>query len=229
MGVQLGGHVPHLGAEIGGHQYGDRPAGAPCYPFDPGLLCGLTDAIGNDLDATVTDFGQRVTDRLQLFAIGIGAGHQFAVLVEVAIEARRGETQRAIAHGLLGDGGHLGNVGGRCVFVAARAHHIVAHGNVGHLRTDVHGVRRIDDVQIFRETLPAPGDAFVQGGAGNIFHRLHDLDQLALSAGMHGRETDATIAHHYRRYAMPATRCELFVPAHLAVIVGVDINEAWCQ
>ena len=40
------------------------------------------------------------------------------------------------------------------------------------------------------------------------------------------READAAIAHHHRGDAVPAGRRQLAVPGRLAVIVGVDIDEA---
>ena len=46
------------------------------------------------------------------------------------------------------------------------------------------------------------------------------------SAGPHRREADAAVAHHDRGHAVPGRRGELGVPRGLAVVVGVDVDEA---
>ena len=51
------------------------------------------------------------------------------------------------------------------------------------------------------------------------------MSQL-LAARAHRREADAAVAHDDRGDAVPARRREQRIPADLAVVVGVDVDEA---
>ena len=153
------------------------------------------------------------------------ARHQVAGLVDVPVEARGGKPQCAGFESRAGQPAHLGHVCGRRIVVAALAHDVVAHGHVRYLGPHVHGVRGVDAVEIFGERFPAPGNAVMERGAGNVLHAFHELHQLVLGAGPHRRETDAAIAHDDRGDAVPAARGDLLVPADLAVVVGVDVDE----
>src|SRR5690606_7336674 len=68
--------------------------------------------------------------------------------------------------------------------------------------------------------------AFVQGGAGDVLDAFHELDEAAVIGGSHRGEADAAVAHHHRGDALPRRRRQLAVPGGLAVIVGVDVDEA---
>jgi len=146
-------------------------------------------------------------------------------LVPVAVEARRREPERAVGQGATAEVGHRGDVRGRGIVVAAIAHHVVAQGDVGHLRADVDAVRRVDGVEVLTEALPAPLDALVQRRAGDVFDGLHQGDELTLGARAHRREADAAVAHHHGGHPVPRRRRDLLVPAHLTVEVGVDVDE----
>src|SRR5581483_3311066 len=71
-----------------------------------------------------------------------------------------------------------------------------------------------------------PLDALVQGGAGNVLHAFHQLDEEVVTVGPHGRETHAAVAHHHRGRAVPRRRCDLGVPRDLAVVVRVHVDPA---
>ena len=77
-----------------------------------------------------------------------------------------------------------------------------------------------------REGLPAPGHALGQRRAGDVLDAFHQLDQPSSWPGPNGREADAAVAHDERRDAMAGRRVERVVPGDLAVVVGVDVDEA---
>ena len=85
---------------------------------------------------------------------------------------------------------------------------------------------RVDVVEVLGERLPLPRQALVEGDAGDVLDALHQLDQAVVVGRAHRREPDAAVAHHGRRDAVPARRGQLGVPRGLAVVVGVDVDEA---
>ena len=124
---------------------------------------------------------------------------------------------------------HFGDVGfGRFLIIrAALSHDKGAQRAVRNLRADIDGARQaLQCVEIFREALPVPLQAFGQGDAGDVLDPLHHLDQGLLVLGPHRREADAAIAEHQGRGAMPGGRRQHGIPCGLAVIVGVDIDPA---
>ena len=118
--------------------------------------------------------------------------------------------------------------GGRLVAGAALAHHVAAHRAVGHLGAEVHHVARgrRGASRYSGKRLPAPLDAGGQRGAGDVLDALHQPDQPLVPIGRDRREADAAVAHHHGGDAVPARRRELRVPGGLAVVVGVDVDEA---
>ena len=62
--------------------------------------------------------------------------------------------------------------------------------------------------------------------AWDVLDALHQLDQEVLLAGFDGREADAAVAHHDGRDAVIAGGREVRIPGGLAVVVGVDVDEA---
>ena len=66
----------------------------------------------------------------------------------------------------------------------------------------------------------------MQRGTRDVLDALHQLDQEVVLIGAHRREADAAVAHHGRGDAVVAGRRELRVPGGLAVVVGVDVDEA---
>src|SRR3954447_3990778 len=110
------------------------------------------------------------------------AGTSSPVLGLVRIGARGGEAERAGAQGVGGQPMHRGDVlRGRGLAVdAALAHHIDAQRMMRDLCRDIDRARQaFERVEELRKALPVPGKSFVQGGAGNVLDRLHQVDQLA--------------------------------------------------
>ena len=85
---------------------------------------------------------------------------------------------------------------------------------------------RLERIEILAERFPRPVEAFVERGAGNVLDAFHQLDQALAVLDLHRREADAAIAHHRRGDAVPARGLQVRVPGRLAVIVGVDVDEA---
>ena len=113
------------------------------------------------------------------------------------------------------------------VFVGPIAHDVGPHRGVGHLGGDVeHPGHPLQGVEVFGERLPAPVDALVQGGAGDVLDAFHDLDQEVLRARAHGGEPNPAVSHDDRRHPVPARRGHLRIPRDLAVVVGVDVHPA---
>jgi hypothetical protein len=98
---------------------------------------------------------------------------------------------------------------------------------VCHLTADVNRELLLADrVEILRVAFPIPGDAFGERRAGNVFDTLHQLDQPLFPAGDDRGEADAAVAGDHRRHAVATGRLQQAVPADLAVVVGVDVDEA---
>ena len=98
-----------------------------------------------------------------------------------------------------------------------------------YLRPYIHDIRSVDRIQIFRITFPPPGNAFVQCRAGNILNALHKFNQAVFITSFYWRKANPAITHHSGCHAMPTAWCQLFVPAYLAIVVGMDIHETWRQ
>ena len=120
------------------------------------------------------------------------------------------------------------SVGGRrLVPRAAVAHDVGADGAVRHVRRDVDRARQLlERVEVLGEALPLPRDAFGERGAGDVLDAFHEADQPLVAIGGGGREADAAVAHDDGRDAVPRRRRHLGVPRRLAVVVGVDVDEA---
>ena len=190
---------------------------------------GFAQGVGDELHGAVGKPLEGAADGLHLLGGCPGAGHQITGLVQVAVEAGRGEAQSTRLQGPPGEAAHGFHVFRGRVVVAALAHDEMPDGHVRDLGPHVHGVRRVDVVEVFLEGFPAPGNTLVQRGARNVLHALHELDQLVLGAGAHRRETHAAVAHDDGGHAVPAGGGHVLVPADLAVIVRVDVHESGCQ
>ena len=84
----------------------------------------------------------------------------------------------------------------------------------------------VERVEVLGERLPLPLDALVQRGAGDVLDALHQLDEALLLARAHRGEADAAVADHDGGDAVAGRRVEHRVPRGLAVVVGVDVDEA---
>ena len=95
------------------------------------------------------------------------------------------------------------------------------------LRGEVDVVRaRVERVEVLGEALPPPRETLVERRTRNVLDALHELDQTAVVLGMHGCEAHTTVAHDDGGDAVPRRRQETLVPCGLAVVVGVDVDEA---
>ncbi len=136
---------------------------------------------------------------------------------------------RAVAHRLRGQRAHLRDFLGRRLFEPGRAlaHHEDAQRAVRQLGAEIHVARLgLERVEILAERFPRPVQALVERGAGNVLDAFHQLDQALAVLDLHRREADAAIAHHRRGDAVPARGLQVRIPGGLAVIVGVDVDEA---
>ncbi len=127
------------------------------------------------------------------------------------------------------EAGHGGDVVGRrrLVVGAALAHHIGPKRSVGDHGTDVDGeLPPIEDIQVLAEGLPAPRQALAEGGAGNVLHAFHQLDQEVVVIGPDGSEAHTAVPHDDGGHAVRARGLEPRIPGRLPVVVGVDVDEA---
>ena len=180
LGGEAGGELPDAAVDRGARQQRDRAADDAGDVLDPRQLVGLVDVVGDDLHRAVAAVAQGLGDGDHLVGAGVGAGDDLALLVAVAVEARRREPERPVGQRAPAELGHAGDVVGGGVVVAAVAHHVVAQRDVGDLGADVDAVGRVDGVEVLAERLPAPRDALVQGGAGDVLDGLHQRDELGL-------------------------------------------------
>ena len=144
--------------------------------------------------------------------------------------ARRREAHGAGTQRLLGEARHLLDFAlVRCLFVlgAAFAHDIEAQRAVRQLRRHVdRAAHRFEGIEILREGLPVELHALAQHRARNVLDAFHQIDQVGRLARPHRGEADAAIAEHRGGDAVPGRGRHERIPRRLAVIVGVDVDEA---
>ncbi len=159
---------------------------------------------------------------------GKGARHRFAVHRAVRQRSRGGEAQRTGLARLLNQPAHDRDVL-RCGGLVARAalsHRVGAHRAVRDLAAVVDGqFTPADHVEVFRVGFPAPGDALRQRGTGDVLDALHQGDQPVLGTGPDWCESDPAVAGYHRCHTVIRRRFQNVVPADLAVVVSVDIDE----
>src|SRR5947207_50988 len=90
----------------------------------------------------------------------------------------------------------------------------------------VSGRAAAEGVEVPGGALPAPGQALVERGAGDVLDALHQLDETLPVAGPARREPHPAVAHDDGGDPVPRRGEELFVPRGQAVVVGVDVDEA---
>ena len=159
--------------------------------------------------------------------LGIAPRNQVAGQRLVLVGAAGGEADGTRLQGLLGQPAHGVDIIGRRMLAGdgALAHDIDPQGMVGELCRDIDGARQPRErVEVIREALPVPFEAFGQRDAGNVLHPLHQIDQRLLVLLADGGEAHAAIAEHDGRGAVPGRRCQDGVPGRLAVIVRVHID-----
>ena len=84
----------------------------------------------------------------------------------------------------------------------------------------------IEGGEVVGEAFPGEIQPFMQSGGGDVFHPLHQLDELVVIAGADRGEADAAIAHDGGGDAMQRGGGEVGVPDRLAVVMSVDIDVA---
>ena len=205
----------------------------PAHPIhlrrDRRRVVGLDDAGPRHLEDGASSGPHGPPEGGQLGAGGVGARHGRAVQGRVAEGARRGKPEGARLDPVPHQPGHgrqlLGR--GRLLGGGPVAHHVAADRAVGDLDADVgRPPAPLEDVEVLREGLPAPGDPFVEGGAGDVLDALHQLDEPLLRPGAHRREPDSAVAGHDGRDPVRGRWFEERVPRGLTVEMGVDIDEA---
>ncbi len=161
--------------------------------------------IGDHLHHAGIDLAQRTGDADELFARRSERRCRLALARAVVQRARGGEPECAGADPFRRDAAHLRDLLGRrgLAICTALSHHEQAQRPVAHLRGEVDVVRTaLERVEVVGDALPVPGQAFVQRGAGDVLHALHELDELRVVGGVDRSEPDAAVAHHDRRHAM---------------------------
>ena len=120
-----------------------------------------------------------------------------------------------------------GSDGGGLAVDPALAHHEDAQRRVRQLAADIHvELAPTELVQIVRIALPVPRQPLGEHREGDVLDPFHQLDQPLVVCGPAGREADAAVAHHHRRDAVPRRGLHAALPGGLAVVVGVDVDEA---
>jgi hypothetical protein len=185
--------------------------------------------VGHDLEHAPAGGADGGGDADQLVGLGGERGRGLALAGAVVERARGGEAESAGGDALAGELGHGRDVvgGGGLAGGAALAHDVEAQGAVGHLErhVDVEAAGG-DDVDEVGERLPRPGQALVEHDAGDVLDALHQLDEPLVVGGADRGEADAAVAGDDRGDPVPRRRDHALVPRGLAVVVGVDVDEA---
>ena len=173
-------------------------------------------------------------------ADGPGDAHQFAAC---RIEGRdrvtgaRAVVGRAAGGEAEGAGGDaLGReaphgrdvrIGRRLPVGATSAHDVQAERAVHDLGGEVDvPASGVEVVEVVGEGRPLPGEALVQDRAGQVLDTLHEGDELRSVSVVDGGEPDPAVARDHGRHPVRRRRRERLVPGGLAVVVGVDVDEA---
>ena len=180
------------------------------------------------LQYTPTELTERTRDAGQLRVRRFGRGRVATIAGPVIIGAPRAESDRTLRHRLAGQARHLGDLFGRRLDRRQRAitHHINAQGIVGHLNRKVDRMGKVDGIHVLGERLPPPVDAFRERGAGDVLDPLHQIDETLPIHGPNRSKSDAAVPHHHRRDPVKDARGEIGIPRHLAVVVGMDVDES---
>ena len=181
-----------------------------------------------DLDHPAVERAQLHHEFADLAPIGQTARHRVAFGGLVRGRAGGGEAHRAGLHGLAQQALHFGAVRlARGLGEGALAHHVGAQRGVPHVAAVVQPLGRLlQEVEVFGEGFPGPGDAGALGVGGDILHRFQRAHQQVLIVGMAGGEREAAVAHDHGGHAVVGGRCAVGVPGNLSVEVGVSVDEA---
>ena len=107
------------------------------------------------------------------------------------------------------------------------SHRIDPHRVVADHDAEIDGVLHgVDGVHVIGKRLPVPCETFMQRRAGNVLDAFHQAHEAIAVGFFHRREADAAIAHDHRGDAVIHGRFQFLVPGNLAVIMGVQVDEA---
>ena len=84
----------------------------------------------------------------------------------------------------------------------------------------------IDRIEVLGERLPLPADAFMQCGAWNVLHALHESYQALVISWPDRREADTAITENRRGHTKINRWPEFLVPTDLAVVMSMQVDEA---
>ena len=169
-------------------------------------------------------------DADELLAGGGEGRRRLAPAGAVVEGARGGEAERAGADPLGGEAAHLGDLlgGGRLAVGAPLAHDEEAHRPVADLGGEVDVVRpALEGVEVLADATPSPTTGPRGARRRGCPRRLPSARSACSLVRRADRgEPDAAVAHDDRRDAVARRRLEAVVPGGLAVVVGVDVDEA---
>ena len=98
---------------------------------------------------------------------------------------------------------------------------------MGEMAGNIHRVfARRQPVEIVGKALPVPVQPFVEDDAGDLLDPFHQFDQRLAVLGLDRGEADPAIAADRSGHAVREAGVEPVVPEELAVIMGVNVDEA---
>ena len=89
--------------------------------------------------------------------------------------------------------------------------------------------RSFECVEVFGERLPLPVDAFVERRAGDVLDPFHQADEPVALVGLARSEPDPAVPRDDGGHPMERRGRQERIPGHLAVVVGVGVDEARCH
>jgi hypothetical protein len=162
--------------------------------------------------------------------------HRTAVVVAlhrsgaVGMKALRRPPAASRVHGVVQEAAQLAMLGrGRAVaglrtVEAEHPHEQRGHRDVGQ---DVDGLRRaVDAVEELRIGDPVPRQAPAHRLERDGLDTRHGQHRALAQLGTHRRESEATVADHDGRDAVPARQRQVRIPEQLGVVVRVEVDEA---
>ena len=214
--------------DSGEQRAGERPAD-PRLPGEDVRIFALPARRGEH--HTLAGLPHRHEQRLHLVHLGETARYRLAVDAAVGEREAGREARRADPHRLVDQLAHaLDLLRGGGALVGGIPHDVEPQGGVPDVGGEVE--RRpstLHQVEVFGKRLEVPGDPGrerVGVHAFDVLERVHD-HVVMLRAARGDRET--AVAGHHGSDPVIGGRLELWVPEHLGVEVGVDVDEAGCD
>ena len=185
--------------------------------------------VGHELQQSAAAVDDAAGDLLDLLAGGVVARDRRTALGLVDRQPRRRETESADLDGLLGQLTHLRQVlgGGRLAVDPALPHHVDPQRRVRQIRGDVDiAFARVQRVHVLGEGFPGPRQSVGHHDTGNVLDAGHHVDEDVVVFFAARREADPAVAHHHRGDPVRRRRRQALRPDGLAVVVGVQVDEA---